>query len=785
MFRNYIVTAFRNLYKNKFYSSINIIGLSVGLAIGIMILFWVQDELSFDQFHTNASNIYKVNSHLGTGVGEQVWEVTPSPVALFSKAEIPAVEKSVRIRDNYETSLYTYGDKKLVLRNTVYVDNSFFDIFSFKLAEGNIKQPFKDAHSVVLTRSSAKTFFGNDDPLGKIIVADNKENFTVTGILEDFPENSTLNYSMLFPMENYAKKFGGNLSWKTIDEDLGNYMYYIYLQLKPGTDVKDVEKKISASFEKKHAGGTTFTLQSLKNLHLYSADGNAGAMQTVKTFLMVAILILLIACINYVNLSTARSLLRSKEVSVRKIIGAQRVQLFLQFIVESALLFLIGSVVAIIAVKLLFPIYNQISGKNLVFSLANKDMWVIMLCAIVGSLIVASIYPALLLSSFKPIEALKGKLSFGAGNVHFRKILVVVQFVFSVALIISTIVIAMQLKYIREKNLGYEKAHVFSFPVTQQVYDHYASFRDDLMKVRSITAVSSCNNNVIAIDNTTGDTDWDGKQEGSTFLVHPTSIDENFIPLFNMKFADGKNFTGEKSDSAHVILNETAVRESGIKDPVGKKFKLWQTNATIIGVVKDFNYASLRKRIEPAVFYYAPANWRIFVKTTGKDAAKAVKASQSLWEKYSTGYPFSYSFVEEDFDAMYRWEQRTGMLFNIFAVVAILISCLGLFGLAAYTAQVKTKEIGIRKVLGATVSSIVQLLAKDFVWLVVIALIIAIPLGWWAMNSWLQDFAFRVNISWWIFTAAGCIALIIALFTVSMHAIKAALANPVSSLKEE
>jgi putative ABC transport system permease protein len=290
---------------------------------------------------------------------------------------------------------------------------------------------------------------------------------------------------------------------------------------------------------------------------------------------------------------------------------------------------------------------------------------------------------------------------------------------------------------------------------------------------------------VIAIDNTTGDTEWDGKSPESPFFIHPTGVDEHFIPLFNMQLAEGKNFTGERSDSAHVILNETAVREAGIKDPIGKRFKVWDKEATIIGVVKDFNFTSLRKRIEPALFYYGATNWRVFVKTTGKEAGQAVNAAESVWQKYSPGYPFSYSFVDEDFDAMYRSEQRTGLLFNIFAVVAIFISCLGLFGLAAYTAQVKTKEIGIRKVLGATVTNIVQLLAKDFVWLVVISLVIAIPLGWWAMNTWLLDFAFRISISWWIFAAAGCIALLIALFTVSMHAIRAALANPVNSLKEE
>jgi putative ABC transport system permease protein len=430
-------------------------------------------------------------------------------------------------------------------------------------------------------------------------------------------------------------------------------------------------------------------------------------------------------------------------------------------------------------------VYNQVSGKDLVFSLVNIDVWWVLLAAITGTMVVASIYPALLLSSFKPIEALKGKLSLGAGNAGFRKILVVTQFVFSAGLIIATIIISLQLKYIREKDLGFNKEHVFSFPIREELFKHYDVVRSKLLKTPGVLAVSSSDANIIGVNSTTGDTDWEGKEASRTFLIHPNPVDEHFIPLFKMQFVAGKNFTGVKADSMHIILNETAVAEAGIKDPVGKRFTIWENKATIIGVVKDYNYASLKQRIEPAAFYYAPANWRIFIKTTGKDAHKAIETAQTIWTKYTGDYPFHYSFVDEDYNMMYKSEQRTGILFNVFAIVAITISCLGLFGLAAYTAQVKTKEIGIRKVLGATVANITGLLAKDFVRLVLKSLIIAIPAAWWAMNSWLQDFVYRINISWWIFLLAGTLAMLIAVLTVSFHAIKAALANPVKSLKEE
>lgn len=788
MIRNYLITAFRNLWKNKFYSSINIVGLSVGLAVGIMILIWVQDELSYDKFHQNAGRIYKINSHIGSGDGAQVWSGSPSPIAVFSKNEIPEVENVVRIRDVWEMSLFTAGANKFVIPSNAYVDPSFFSMFNFRFIEAPGTTPFKDANSVIVTQEIAEKFFGTKDAIGKILVSDTKENFTVTGVLEDFPKNSSLKYNMLFPMDNYAKKFTGNGEWKTIDEDMGNYTYNNYLLLKPGTNIQATGEKISVTYARKRnevENKGLFRLQAFSDVHLYAPDGNASAMQTVKTFLMVAILILLIACINYVNLSTARSMLRSKEVSVRKMIGAQKGQLFLQFIFESALLFAIGSILALFIVKLLFPFFNDLSGKNLVFNIGDSNMWMIIGLSIAGSLIVASIYPALLLSSFKPLEALKGKISFGGGNNQFRRVLVVTQFVFSVALIISTIVIALQLKYIREKNLGFDREHVLSVPLRDEMVQHYDAVRGELLKMPGVVDVSSGNDSPTAIYQTTGDTDWEGKPENSTFLIHATAIDRHQIPLFKMQMAAGANFTGSKSDSTHIILNETAVKEAGIKDPIGKWFQLWDTKAQIIGVVKDFHYASLKSRIEPAAFYYTPANYRLFVKTTGRDAQKAIASVQATWGKYSPEFPFRYTFVDEDYDSMYRTEQRTGKLFNIFAVVAILISCLGLFGLAAYTAQVKTKEIGIRKVLGASVNNIIHLLAQDFVSLVLIALVIATPIGWWAMHSWLQDFAFRVDISWWVFAIAGFIALLIALITVSTHAIKAALANPVKSLKEE
>ena len=791
MIKNYFKTAWRNFKNNKLYSAIIVTGLAMGLAVGILILFWVHDELSYDSFYRNAANIYKINSHIGTGASTQVWDGAPAPLSLFSK-QIPEVINAVRINEIDQSLLFKYGDKKFNESNLAFVDSTFFSVFDSKLLEGDAKKAFTNLNSIVITSSEARKYFGNTEAVGRIL-ATTQGNFTVTGVLQDFPENSTFHYNMLLPMSWYAREFassGGNGDWKTMDEDLGNYYFHIYLHLKKGTSPATVAKKISKLYIDKRkndndAKNNFFTLQSLQTLHLVTADGNTSALQTVRIFLVVAILILVIACINYVNLSTARSILRSKEVSVRKIVGAARKQLFVQFIIESILLFLFASAAAFFIIYLLLPLYNGITGKHLVFGLGNKNVWIVVASALLGTLALASIYPALQLSSFKPMQTLRSKLSVGIANTFLRKTLVVTQFIFSVSLIIATIVISRQLQFIRQKDLGFDKEHVFAFGLKDEMHKHFEAFRNELLKQPGIMGVASINGTVVGVNATTADTYWEGKEANRTYLIHPNSIDKDLIPLLKMKIVEGSNFTGTPADSAHFILNETAVKQAGIKDPIGKSFTLWQNKGTIIGVVKDFNYASLKKAIEPAIFYYDPACWGMYVKTTARDASKAIAGVTKTWKQYTSEFPFDYSFLDDDFSRMYKNDQRIGTLFNIFALVAIFISCLGLFGLATYTANVKTKEIGIRKVLGASVTSITRLLASEFISLVLVAFVIASPITWFAINKWLQDFAYRIGISWWIFAVTALGAVLVALFTVGFQAIRAAIANPVKSLRTE
>jgi putative ABC transport system permease protein len=461
------------------------------------------------------------------------------------------------------------------------------------------------------------------------------------------------------------------------------------------------------------------------------------------------------------------------------------VQLFIQFIAETVLLFALATIAALFAVYVLMPLFNTISAKQMVFNLYDPQLWLLIGLVITGTLIASSIYPALLLSSFKPLQALKGKISMGISDAAFRKVLVVTQFAFSVILIMGTIVITNQLNYIKSKSLGYDKNHVFAFWM-RDIGNHYYAVKAELLKQPGVLNVTRSNQNIINIGGFTGNTDWDGKQPGQTFIVHPIIIDKNFMSFFKMKLLQGRSFTGSAADSSHYILNEAAIKELGLTDPVGKRFKMGDINGTIIGVVKNFHYTSMKEKIAPSVFWYNPNNYStIYIKTTGKNAVQAIAAAQEQFKRYNGLYPFSYAFLDEVFNSMYQSEEREGTLFRYFALVAIFISCLGLLGLATYTAQTRTKEIGIRKVMGASVSIIVGMLSKDFIKLVIIAIVIATPLAWFVMQKWLQNYAYRQDIQWWVMVLAAAISLFIAFATISFQSIKAALANPVKSLRSE
>jgi putative ABC transport system permease protein len=789
MLKNYIKTAWRNIVNKKLYSAINIIGLTVGLAVGLLILLWVQDETSYDKFNTRIDRIYKVNASMGTGASKQVWGWAQPPVAYYALKEVPEVENAVRVVGDWDYSKFIYNDKLIRVTTPMkFVDDAFFSVFDYKLLKGDPKKPFPNDQSVILTEREAKKYFGDADPMGKILRGDNKDPYTVSGVMADLPANSSIQADIFFSMNVKKKHYNGKGMWKSMDEDWGDYYTDTYLQVKPDASVTAIANKLT-KIHMSHQKGIkpsdgVYQLQALSNVHLYNPDGTSSGAQIVKIFTIVAVLILLIACINYINLSTARSVLRSKEVSVRKIIGAERKHLFFQFVFETTLCFAIAMILAFGLIYLAMPFYNQIAGKEMHFNLLSAEIWKVIGLTVTATLIMSSIYPAVLLSSFKPIDALRARTT-GAGNGAFRKALVICQFAFSIGLIIGTLVINKQLNYIQTSQIGYNRDHVFSININNNLFAHQDAVKAELLRHTEIQSVAA-GDNLVSSDGTTGDTDWDGKPADASMIIHPFSIDQDLIKVFKVEFVAGGNFTGIKADSAHFILNETAIRQAGIKNPIGKRFHLWQTDGTIIGVVKDFHFASLKQTIEPAIFRYTEKSGSLFIRTTGKDAAAAIALVKNIHQQYNHGDPpFEYKFLDEDFNSLYKTEQSTSALFNIFAGIAIFISCLGLFGLATYTAQVKVKEIGIRKVLGASVINITTMLSKDFILLVIISLVIAGPVAWYAMNQWLQDYAYRVSLSWTIIPLAGLSALLIALATISFQAIKAALTNPVKSLRSE
>ncbi|MEX6687131.1 ABC transporter permease [Danxiaibacter flavus] len=788
MLRNYIKTAWRNLVKNKFYSLVNIFGLTAGLAVGILILLWVQYELSFDGFHKQSKNIYRLENMVGTGPSRQIWTVTAGPIGPLSKKQIPGVEAFARISYNPFYGLFRYQDKVFNEQRNAFADATLFSMFDFNLIKGNKANPFPDNNSIVITESTATKYFGKDEPVGKVISADNKINFTVTGVIHDFPKNSSIDGDMFFPISLLEKiRYADNKEGKNLENDFVQFDFDTYLLLKPGMQLSQLADKMRTIHLSVKSDDTDiqYLFLPLEKMHLYKADGSNGGIETVRMFTIIALLILVIACINYVNLSTARSMLRAKEVSLRKIVGAARLQLFFQFIIETALLFVLATGLALMLVYTLVPVFNQVTGRELVLNIYDVRIWKVIVCTILGTLIVSSIYPALLLSSFEPLKAIKGKISARVSNVVFRKVLVVVQFGFSMILITGTLIIGKQLSYIHSKELGYDKDHVLSMSMID-MSKHIDAVKADLLTQPGISNVTWADANIIFYGGQTGSNSWDGKQNGETLMISPIKTDKDFMSFFKMQLKEGSGFTGAVADSTHFILNETAVQAMRLKDPIGKRFKLWETEGTIIGVVKDFHFTSMRQKIKPAVFYYKPASYgQIYVKTTGKDAPKAIAAAEKEWKKYNADFPFTYAFLDDSFNRLYQSEQRTSLLFDIFAAIAVFISCLGLLGLAAYTAQVRTREIGIRKVLGASVSGIISMLASDFIRLVVIAILVAIPVAWYVMNKWLQDFAYKTNIGWLVFLAAGSIAVVIGILSISVQAVRSAIANPVKTLRSE
>jgi predicted permease len=780
MFKNYLKITIRNILRHKGFSFINILGLALGLAVFLVIMLWVQDEMSYDRFHKNVDNLYRLT--VEAQLGEQSFKavVTPGEMLPFLQSQIPEIEQSCRYRPLAYDVLVTAGENKFYEKKLACADSNFFRLFDFEVIAGNVEEALSNDNRIVLTQNAAQKYFGETNPIGKEIELFNgRKTCTVYAIIKDLPSNTHFDFEMLLSME-YMAPF-----------DWGNFYFNGYLILNQSADPNDVVKKIDQLITAKDLGiETKYDLQPVRDIHLKSnfdidmANTTSEINNNVYIFRYIAFFILLIACINFMNLSTARSSKRSREVGVRKVIGAHRNHLIKQFLGESILFAFLGMLSALILIELVLPYFNDLTGKNI--SLWNETnlgmiLQIGILTIITG--ILAGLYPALYLSSFRPVKVMKGVS--GQQRSNFRKILVIIQFTLSIMLICGTIVVSNQLKYIHQKDLGFDKENLVYMRTVSGYYKNYNSFRQQMLslpEVENMAQTSDIPTNTIHL---WSGFSWEGMNEGTEYLMNVYTVDENYLQTMNFNILEGRGFSSEYNDDNNYILNEAAIAYTGIEDPVGKQFAYDDVQGKIVGIVKDFNYKSIRTKVEPLVMrnngYYS----YFFVRVKSSNLKLLKQKMSKIWQENYPDYPFELHFLDADYEKLYESEMRTGKVFNYFTILAIVISCLGLFGLASFTTEQRTKEIGVRKVLGASVSQIVNLLSADFLKWVLLANIIAWPLAWILMNKWLQNFAYCTNINLLTFVFAGSAACMIAFITVSFQTIKAANGNPVKALKYE
>jgi len=797
MLKNYFKIALRNIQRNKIFSFINIFGLAVGMACSLLIFLFVKDELSYDRFNKDSANIYRVVKDFVNDDGTIIPDATTPPaLAVAMQRVIPEVTAATRLFANPDWGqnfLFKYDNKKFNEQKIFFVDSNFFSVFTLPFIKGNA---FKDASSVVITESAAKKYFGNENPIGKTIQGDQfLGNMTVTGVIKNIPSNSHFHFDFAIPLS----KLGGSDK----DSDWGWYEFYTYVKLRPHTNIASLTKKIQTIYQRNDSSGKAiYYTQPLTSIHLTSnlkeeIEPN-GSKLYVYIFSIIAIFIVLIAAINYINLATAKSSVRAKEIGVRKITGASRSSLIKQFLTESVFTSLIASLLAIVIAQLLLPAVNTMSQKQLAF-VNNPVILVYVLGMALSVGIVAGIFPAIYLSSFKPVLVLKGSKANYEGKLSLRKLLVVVQFTISIMLIIGVLVIAGQVNYMQSATLGLNKDQVVIVQNGGTLPDaDKDAFRNASLEINGVKKVAMS-------DGVLGGQTWNmmfrGEGSQNIKVVNSLSISGDYLDALGIQLKEGRSFSAKfptdvlntRADNqsnkmiGSVILNETAVKELGLQEPVVGKNIFWGQNyLRIVGLVKDFHFTSFHDHIKPFAFLDNPSRMGNYtIKLSTENIKRTLTQLQAVWNKFSPERPFEYIFLDDTYGKLFRTEIHFQQAFTGLVILLILIACLGLFGLVTFAAQQRTKEIGIRKVLGASVNEIVRLLSTDFLKLVLMAFIIATPIAWFFMNKWLQNYAYRIKIGWWIFIVAGVLAMLIALVTISFQAIKAAVANPVKSLRTE
>ncbi|WP_428331287.1 ABC transporter permease [Mucilaginibacter sp.] len=794
MLKNYFKIAWRNLKKNRLYAFVNITGLTVGIVSCLLIGIYIKHELSYDSFNSNADKIVRVTMDYNHGTNAQQTAVTGTKVGPQFKRTFPEVADYVRLIKS--TGVVGYNDRLFEEENVLYADPSFFNVFSFELLDGNKASALSSPDKIIIAQTAAKKYFDNADPIGKTLKVGEK-NYLVSGVAKDAPSNSQIRFDFIIPFT--ALGASKQEIWWSAN-------YTTYLLLKNKDQVQPLQRQVTnymstiSKGELKMAGSQylTYHLEPLTSVHLHSNLSGAlepnGSITYIYILVAVALLILIIACVNYVNLSIAQSAGRGAEIGIRKVMGAGKLQLFRQFIGESIFTTSIGVVLAVLLAYLLLPYFNQLSGKQLQFNALLDPVIItglVALAILIG--FSAGAYPAILLSNARLSKILKSGFSFTSGQ-SVRKSLIIFQFVISIFLIVTTVVIVQQLSYIRNKDIGYNKSNVIVLPVDYTMQPQVDGLKKVMANIPGVEGVASANNEPI-------DVKWgDGidTPDGKVLTVNALPMDEDFIKTMQLKIIAGSDFnhtdvlqidTTNQGKNFHYsfMINESAARALGWtpEQAIGKEISKGSTGK-IKAVVKDFNFKSFHDPISPLLIFLDHFQTRnLFIRVSGNNTASVIPALAKLWKDRVPGRPFEYKFLDDDYDALYRTEQRTASIFSTFSILAIVLACMGLFAVTAYAVIQRTKEIGIRKVLGANVSTIIVLISKDFLRLVIIATIIASPIAWYVAHKWLQDFAYRINIHWWVFIVAGGSSLLVAAVTVSVQALKAALANPVKSLKSE
>ncbi len=783
MFRNYLKVAFRNLTKNAVYSFINIVGLAVGLACSILISLWVFDELSFDQAQPKLNELSQVWINATYDGKVNTFQSVPFPTYKEIRNEDSRIKNSV-IANWGGTSLLTVGENRFK-KNSYYVSEEFLEMFQFPMRAGQADKVLDDPNSIVLTKSTALALFGSEDVIGKSVKIDNSTELIVSGILEDVTTQSSFEFDCLIPMYQMGEWVRENNNW-------GDYSWQVFIELQPGSKHEDVTEKIKDLLVKKGEVDVPreFFLHPMERWRLHSTFENGkeagGMIDYVVGFSAIAIFIVVIACINFMNLATARSERRAREVGVRKSVGSRRRELIFQFLGESLLITTISFLLAMVVVELALPFYNDLTQKKLFIDFSNPLFWIASIGVVILTGVISGSYPAIYLSSFNPVKVLKGKVQIGKSGATPRKVLVVLQFFFATLLIIGTIVVSEQIRFVKKRDLGYDQKNLVMIPHTEEIGKGFSSIRNELMATGAVRSITKSNSPITDVYSNNF-MSWPGKPDDEKVLFVTITTELDYTKTMGIKILEGRDFTGA-ADSSSVLVNKAAADVMGLKETLGTEVVYWGDHKSkIVGVIDDVLMGSPYRKPSPMFVAYQPgwaSSVTIRLEETS-DISGAMKKVEEVFKKYNPAYPFEYQFVDEQFNKKYTTINLISTLANLFAALAIIITGMGLFGLAAFTAEQRTKEIGIRKVMGASVPGLVALISKEFSFLVLISFVLSAPISWWFLTSFLERYPYRITFPWWAIGAAGVIALIFALVIVGTQALKAATSNPANSLRSE